>query len=166
MPEALAALPAVEPRTLDIQGILGILPHRYPMLLVDRIDSLEPGVSAEGIKSVTVNEPFMAGHFPGYPIMPGVLIVDALAQVAGIMMRTAPAPALASVSAPPADRARPGVLAAIQKMRFLRPVLPGDRLRLQARHVKTFGSVHQVKVDAWVENVLVATGELTLSGAS
>jgi 3-hydroxymyristoyl/3-hydroxydecanoyl-(acyl carrier protein) dehydratase len=96
------------------------------MLLVDRIDRLQPGVSAEGIKSVTVNEPFMAGHFPGYPIMPGVLIVDALAQVAGIMMRTAPAPALASPSAPPGDRARPGVLAAIQKMRFLRPVLPGD----------------------------------------
>jgi beta-hydroxyacyl-ACP dehydratase FabZ len=164
MPEALAALPAVAPRTLDIQGILGLLPHRYPMLLVDRIDSLEPGVSAEGIKSVTVNEPFMAGHFPGYPIMPGVLIVDALAQVAGIMMRTAPT--LASASAPPGDRVRPGVLAGIQKMRFLRPVLPGDRLRLQARHVKTFGSIHQVKVDAWVENVLVATGELTLAGGS
>jgi 3-hydroxyacyl-[acyl-carrier-protein] dehydratase len=164
VPEALAALPAVEPGTLDIQGILGILPHRYPMLLVDRIDRLQPGVTAEGVKSVTVNEPFMAGHFPGYPIMPGVLIVDALAQVAGIMMRTAPA--LAGASAPPADRARPGVLAAIQKMRFLRPVLPGDRLRLQARHVKTFGSVHQVKVDAWVEDLLVATGELTLSGGS
>ena len=80
------------------------------------------------------------------------------------MMRTAPA--LASASAPPGERARPGVLAAIQKMRFLRPVLPGDRLRLLARHVKTFGSIHQVKVDAWVEDVLVATGELTLSGGS
>jgi 3-hydroxyacyl-[acyl-carrier-protein] dehydratase len=162
VPEVLEALAETETRSLDIQGILRILPHRYPMLLVDRIDRLEPGVCADGVKCVTIDEPFLAGHFPGFPIMPGVLIVDALAQVAGIMLRTVPGNAPAADG----DRPRPGVLAGIQKMRFLRPVVPGDRLRLQARHLKTFGSVHQVKVEAWVDESLVAAGELVLASAS
>jgi 3-hydroxyacyl-[acyl-carrier-protein] dehydratase len=162
VPEVLEAPAATGTGSLDIQGILRILPHRYPMLLVDRIDRLEPGVAADGIKCVTIDEPFLAGHFPGFPIMPGVLIVDALAQVAGIMLRTAPG----NAPAPDGERPRPGVLAGIQKMRFLRPVVPGDRLRLQARHVKTFAGVHQVKVEAWVDQDLVAAGELVVASAS
>jgi beta-hydroxyacyl-ACP dehydratase FabZ len=151
-------------RPLDIETVLRLLPHRYPMLLVDRIDHVEPGRCAEGVKCVTTNEPFLVGHFPGYPIMPGVLIVDALAQVAGIMLR---APAEGDVPAPEAG-ARPegnplGVLAAIQKMRFVRQVRPGDRLCLRVRLLKTFGSTHLVVAEAFVDNALVAAGELVLA---
>jgi 3-hydroxymyristoyl/3-hydroxydecanoyl-(acyl carrier protein) dehydratase len=110
---------------------------------------------------VTVNEPYMAGHFPGYPIMPGVLIVDALAQVAGIMLRSA-APAPLSGFAPDA-KSRPGVLASIQRMRFLRQVLPGDRLSLKVRLLKSFGSLHQVAGEASVGDQVAAVGELVLA---
>jgi len=143
----------------DVSEILELLPHRYPMLLVDRVDRLDPGRSAEGVKCVTVNEPFLVGHFPGYPIMPGVLIVDALAQLAGIMLR-GPARALGT---PAGERHRPGVLAAITKMRFLHPVLPGDRLQLRVKHLKSLGSVHQVEVEAQVEGRTAAFGELVLA---
>lgn len=142
---------------LGIQEVLKLLPHRYPMLMVDRIDSLEPGVSAEGIKCVTANEPFFQGHFPEHPIMPGVLIVESMAQVAGIMLRTR-----SSAAAEPPQQARPGVLATIQRMRFRRPVLPGDQLRVRATHLKSLGTVHHVKVEALVGEELVADGELML----
>lgn len=160
-----AALPVSEaeaPTSLDIRGVLRYLPHRYPMLLVDRVEALVPGVSATGIKCVTVNEPYMVGHFPGYPIMPGVLIVDALAQVGGIMLRSAAAPA-APGAAPPGVESRPGVLASIQRMRFLRQVLPGDRLSLKVRLQKSFGSLHQVAVEASVGGAPAAVGELVLA---
>jgi len=160
---AAAAEPAADvvgAPSLDVRGVMRYLPHRYPMLLVDRIEALEPGVSAEGVKCVTANEPYMAGHFPDYPIMPGVLIVDALAQVAGIMLRSR-----AGFTIPPTPRseARPGVLAAIQRMRFFKPVLPGDRLHLRVRLLKTFGSVHQVQAEALVDGETAAAGELLLS---
>jgi 3-hydroxyacyl-[acyl-carrier-protein] dehydratase len=155
-------------RGLDIQQIMDILPHRYPMLLVDRIDQLEPGVFAEGIKCVTVNEPFFVGHFPGHPVMPGVMIVEALAQVTGIMLRTQPR--LHSVTAdegeggPPLPGAGPGFIATIQKIRFRRPVVPGDQLRLRVRHIKTLGRIHQVSAEAWVGTQLVADGEIVVGG--
>ena len=171
-------LEAVAPKreaspSLGIPEILALLPHRYPMLLVDRVDVLEPGRHAEGVKCVTANEPFLAGHFPDYPIMPGVLIVDALAQLAGIMLRSpgaggpkpAPAPYPAP-GAPPAPGARPqghGVLASIQKMRFLRPVLPGDQLQLRVTLIKSLGRVHQVKAEALVDGGVAASGELVLA---
>jgi 3-hydroxyacyl-[acyl-carrier-protein] dehydratase len=155
-------------RTLDIQQIMDILPHRYPMLLVDRIDQLEPGVFAEGIKCVTVNEPFFVGHFPGHPVMPGVMIVEALAQVTGIMLRTQPR--LHPVDSEPAPNAAPpaaeglGFLATIQKIRFRRPVVPGDQLRLRVRHIKSLGRIHQVSAEAFVGTELVADGELVVGG--
>lgn len=163
MPEtASAGLELTNPAGLELDAIMELLPHRYPMLLVDRITRLEPGVACEGLKCVTANEPYMAGHFPDYPIMPGVLIVDALAQVAGVMLRTGlrgPRPA----GADPAEKPRPGVLAAIPRMKFVRPVLPGDQLRLHTRHVKTMGHTHLVKVEGRVNGEVVASGELVLS---
>jgi 3-hydroxyacyl-[acyl-carrier-protein] dehydratase len=136
---------------LGVPEILGLLPHRYPMLFVDRIDHLEPGRYAEGVKCVTANEPFLAGHFPDYPIMPGVFIVEALAQLAGVMLRSSSAPK------------RPIPAEAIQKVRFLRPVLPGDQLQLRVTLIKSLGSVHQVKVEALVRGQAAATGELVLA---
>lgn len=158
-----ASLELTHPAGLEIEAIMEILPHRYPMLLVDRITRLEPGVSAEGVKSVTVNEPYLAGHFPDFPIMPGVLIVDALAQVAGIMLRTGVRAKreAAGQGAPPPSR--PGVLASIPRMRFHRMVLPGDQLRLHVRHVKTFGNTHSVQVEGRVNGEVVAAGELVLA---
>ena len=161
-------LEAVAPKreaspSLGIPEILALLPHRYPMLLVDRVDVLEPGRHAEGVKCVTANEPFLAGHFPDYPIMPGVLIVDALAQLAGIMLRS---PGAGGPKPAPAPGARPqghGVLASIQKMRFLRPVLPGDQLQLRVTLIKSLGRVHQVKAEALVDGGVAASGELVLA---
>ncbi|MCY1014486.1 3-hydroxyacyl-ACP dehydratase FabZ [Pyxidicoccus sp. MSG2] len=147
---------------LGIQELLKLLPHRYPMLMVDRIDSLEPGVFAEGIKCVTANEPFFQGHFPEHPIMPGVLIVESMAQVAGVMLRTRGLPEAEGAEQTPSKPARPGVMANIQRMRFRRPVVPGDQLRVRATHLKSLGTVHQVKVEARVGEELVADGELML----
>ncbi len=148
---------------LEIDDIMQLLPHRYPMLLVDRIARLEPGVAAEGVKNVTANEPYIAGHFPDYPIMPGVLIVDALAQVAGIMLRTGLQAKHAAAGERPAPPTRPGVLAAIPRMRFVRPVFPGDQLRLHTQHVKSLGGTHWVRAEGRVNGEVVATGELILS---
>jgi beta-hydroxyacyl-ACP dehydratase FabZ len=146
--------------SLDVRDVMRYLPHRYPMLLVDRVDALVPGVSAEGVKCVSINEPYMTGHFPDYPIMPGVLIVDALAQLAGVMLRS-DAPTAPADSSPSARR--PGVLASIQRMRFFRPVLPGDSLQLRVRLQKTLGNVHQVQAEARVSGETVAAGELLLA---
>jgi 3-hydroxyacyl-[acyl-carrier-protein] dehydratase len=162
VPEAAASLELTNPSGLELDAIMELLPHRYPMLLVDRITRLEPGVSCEGLKCVTANEPYMAGHFPDYPIMPGVLIVDALAQVAGIMLRTGLRGPRETAGAPE-QKPRPGVLAAIPRMKFVRPVLPGDQLRLHTRHVKTMGHTHLVKVEGRVNGEVVASGELVLA---
>lgn len=149
---------------LGVPEILGLLPHRFPMLFVDRIDHLEPGRYAEGVKCVTANEPFLAGHFPDYPIMPGVFIVEALAQLAGVMLRSSGAPrGPAPEDAPAARSGGHGVLASIQKVRFLRPVLPGDQLQLRVTLIKSLGSVHQVKVEALVGGETAANGELVLA---
>ncbi len=106
----------IELSSIDIQAIL---PHRYPFLLVDRIVELEPGVRAVGIKAVTVNEPFFVGHFPGYPVMPGVLVAESLAQVGAI-----------AVLRDRSDNAIP-FLAGLDGFRFKRQVVPGDTLRLE-----------------------------------
>jgi 3-hydroxyacyl-[acyl-carrier-protein] dehydratase len=107
-------------REIDSSEIQRILPHRYPFLLVDRIIELEPLRRAVGIKQVTVNEPFFQGHFPGYPVMPGVLIVEAMAQVGGVAVITAPE-----------NRDKLALFAGIDKVRFKRQVKPGDTLRIE-----------------------------------
>jgi 3-hydroxyacyl-[acyl-carrier-protein] dehydratase len=107
---------------LDINEIMRILPHRYPFLMVDRIIEGEHGKRCVGIKNVTVNEPFFQGHFPGHPVMPGVLIIEAMAQVAGIM---------AYLASDEAVRAKVTYFMAIDNARFRKPVSPGDQLRIE-----------------------------------
>ncbi|MCL6546874.1 MAG: 3-hydroxyacyl-ACP dehydratase FabZ [Bryobacteraceae bacterium] len=134
---------------LDIEEIRKILPHRYPMLLVDRIVELEPE-RIVGIKNVTVNEPFFVGHFPDYPVMPGVLIIEAMAQVAGVLV-------LKEIP----DRANKLVfLAGVDNAKFRRPVLPGDQLRIEMKVVKKKASVAKMQGQATVDGNVVAEVEV------
>jgi 3-hydroxyacyl-[acyl-carrier-protein] dehydratase len=133
---------------LDIEDIMRLLPHRPPFLLVDRVLELEPGKRLVAWKSVTMNEPFFPGHFPGHPVMPGVLILEALAQAAAI---------LAMKSMPPEDAAnKVTYLMGVDGARFRRPVVPGDRLELVVEITKAKGAVWKERAEARVDGELAA----------
>jgi beta-hydroxyacyl-ACP dehydratase FabZ len=134
---------------LDVNQIRQILPHRYPFLLVDRIIEMDE-THIVGIKNVTANEPFFQGHFPDFPVMPGVLIVEAMAQTAGVQV----------LSGIP-DRDRKLVfLVSVDAARFRRPVVPGDQLRIEMKVIKRKGTVAKMAGHATVEGVLVAEAEV------
>lgn len=137
---------------LDTQKIQEIIKHRYPFLLVDRVLELEEGKRAVGIKNVTANEEFFNGHFPGYPIMPGVLIVEALAQVSAIVMLTKEG-----------NEGRLGLLAGIDKCRFKRQVKPGDQLRLEVEITRVIGPIGKGKGIATVDGEIVCETELVFA---
>ena len=137
-------------KTLNLDEIQQLLPHRYPFLLVDRVISLELGKRIVGIKNVSINEPFFQGHFPGRPIMPGVLIAEAMAQVGGIL-------ALLSI---PENQGNSLFLLGIDKMRFRQPVVPGDQLRLEVESLRGGKKFWKMKAQAFVAQTLVAEGEL------
>ena len=136
---------------LDINEIMAYLPHRYPFLLVDKIVEFEEGKQITGIKNVTINEPFFQGHFPGHPIMPGVLIIEAMAQVGGL---------LAFKSEP--DKAEDKVVyfMGIDKAKFRSPVVPGDQIRLVLTVLKQRRAIWKFKGEAFVDDNLVAEAEL------
>ena len=134
---------------IDIREIQNVLPHRYPFLLVDRILELDKGTKAVGIKNVTVNEPFFMGHFPGNPIMPGVLIVEALAQLAGL---------LAFLSGIQGDAV---YFMSIEKAKFRKPVVPGDQLRLEITTLHQRVNVWKFSGNARVDEKIVAEAEFT-----
>ena len=128
---------------LDIQAIREILPHRYPMLLVDRIEELEPE-RIVGIKNVTVNEPFFMGHFPDFPVMPGVMIIEAMAQVAGVLV-------LSQIE----DRKNKLVLlASVNEAKFRKPVRPGDQLRIEMKVAKRKATIAKMFGTASVDGVV------------
>jgi 3-hydroxyacyl-[acyl-carrier-protein] dehydratase len=132
-----------------------ILPHRYPFLLVDKIVEIEPGKRAVGIKNVTANEPFFQGHFPDYPVMPGVLIVEALAQTAGI-----------AVAVTEELKRRIGLFAGIEEFKFKRQVLPGDTLQLEAEIISQKLGVVKAQVKAVVEGKTAAEGVIKFAMTS
>jgi len=134
---------------LDIQAIQKIIPHRYPFLLVDRILELEEGKRGVGIKSVSGNEPFFQGHFPGYPIMPGVLIMEALAQVGAVILLKMPEYA-----------GHVALFTGLEEVRFRRQVVPGDQLRLEVELIKLKMGVGMAQGKAYVGETLVAEGIL------
>ena len=138
---------------LDITQIQAILPHRYPFLLVDRILEYEPKKRVVGIKNVTLNEPFFAGHFPGAPVMPGVLIVEAMAQTAGVMM-------LANI---PDRESKLVFFTGIDNARFRRPVVPGDQLRLELTVLRLRPRYIRLQGEAYVDGQLVAEAEISSS---
>ena len=139
---------------MDIQGILNVLPHRFPMLLVDRVLEVEDGRRAVGLKNVSANEWFFQGHFPGQPIMPGVLIIEALAQVGAIAVLSAEA-----------NRGKLVLFAGIDGARFRRQVVPGDALRLEVELTKMRGPVGKGAARAFVGDALAAEAELTFAVA-
>ncbi len=142
----------MSPLELDLKKILSVLPHRYPFLLVDRIIELVPGKTAAGYKNVTINEPFFQGHFPGEPVMPGVLIVEALAQVGALV-----------VLSEPQNAGKLALFAGIDKFRFKKMVIPGDRLELKVILIRKRGPVGKGEAVAKVDGELVASGELTFA---
>ncbi len=135
---------------MDVTAIEAILPHRYPFLLVDRVVSIEVGKTLVAVKGVTVNEPHFAGHFPGHPVMPGVLILEALAQAGGLLVK-------ASLTEDTTDKVT--YLMAIDNARFRRPVVPGDSLELHVEVVKQKGAIWKTRGQAKVAGEVVAEAD-------
>jgi 3-hydroxyacyl-[acyl-carrier-protein] dehydratase len=132
--------------------IMDLLPHRYPFLLVDRIVEFNPPNSLTGLKNVTLNEPFFQGHFPGYPVMPGVLIIEALAQAGGILVLK---------SSSPIPENKIFLFSGIEKVRFRRPVYPGDQLNLHVTFLRRRMNLWKMQAEASVEGHVAAQGVLT-----
>ncbi len=134
---------------LDVNRIREIIPHRYPFLLIDRITYLEPGLKALGYKNVSTNEPFFQGHFPGNPIMPGVLIIEALAQLGCVSMLVKEE-----------YKNMIGLFAGIDSARFKRPVVPGDKLELSVELLKLKGPIGKFKAEAKVDGQVAVEAEI------
>jgi 3-hydroxyacyl-[acyl-carrier-protein] dehydratase len=138
----------------DITKIMELLPHRYPFLLVDRVTAVEPGASLSAIKNVTFNEPFFQGHFPGQPIMPGVLLLEAMAQATGL---------LAFSGMDDAHKSSLYLLVGIDKARFRGQVLPGDQLQLEISLKRTMRGIGMFDCQALVDGKVVAEAEMMCS---
>jgi 3-hydroxyacyl-[acyl-carrier-protein] dehydratase len=136
--------------TMDISKVLSLLPHRYPFLLVDKVVACEPGERLVAVKNITINEPQFTGHFPDKPVMPGVLIIEALAQATGL---------LAMATVPPEDK-NIYLLVGVDKARFKRPVGPGDQLELEVRLLKRRREIWVFDCAARVGDKPVATAEI------
>jgi 3-hydroxyacyl-[acyl-carrier-protein] dehydratase len=137
---------------IDIRQIMEILPHRYPLVLIDRILELEPMVRAVGYKNVTANEPVFSGHFPGNPLLPGVYMIEAMAQLGGTV-----------ILAPGEWEKRIPYLAGIDKAKFRRPVIPGDQLMMVVKMLRTRKSIGWVEASATVDGQYVCSAELMFS---
>lgn len=137
---------------MDIEAIRAHLPHRYPFLLVDRVVALEPGVSIEAYKNLSINEPYFDGHFPGNPVFPGVLLVEAMAQAAGIL-------GFKTMGKTPADGSI-YYLVGVDNLRFKRPCVPGDQVRLHAKIVSERRGIWKFEVSATVDGSTCASATI------
>lgn len=137
---------------MNIKEIMEILPHRYPFLLVDKVESVVPGESAIAYKNVSMNENFFQGHFPGEPIMPGVLIIEALAQTGAV-----------AILSLPEYKGKIALFGGVDKLRFKRQVIPGDVLKLEVNIIKRKGPIGIGNAVATVNGIVVAKGELTFA---
>jgi beta-hydroxyacyl-ACP dehydratase FabZ len=141
-------------KTFDIQKIMNLLPHRYPFIMIDRILELIPGEKVVALKNVTINEPFFQGHFPGSPIMPGVLIIEAMAQAGAV---------LAAESLPGEEHGSLIYFMGMNKVKFRKPVVPGDQIIFEVKFLKQRAKVFKMSGMAFVDEKLVAEAELMAS---
>lgn len=144
------ATTAEQQQTMDVEDIMKVLPHRYPFLLVDRILELEAGKRVVGVKNVTINEPFFQGHFPGHPIMPGVLIIEAMAQVGGMLL----------LGAVPDPQSKVVYFTSLNNVKWRRPVKPGDQLRFELDLLQVRGAMCKMHGVAKVDGEIVAEAEM------
>jgi 3-hydroxyacyl-[acyl-carrier-protein] dehydratase len=149
---ATAAAPADTGQTVDIAGILRAIPHRYPFLMIDRVEGLLPGQSAIGVKNVTVNEPFFQGHFPNHPVMPGVLIIESMAQTAAVLVVHTLGPDAAG---------RVVYFMSVEGAKFRRPVMPGDTLYIHCTKERSRGQVWKFNAIVRVNGAVVAEATYT-----
>jgi len=138
--------PPMEQRVIDIQEIMEMIPHRYPFLLIDKVSNIVPDMTAVGIKNVTVNEPFFQGHFPNRPIMPGVLIIEALAQTSAILVLETTGRKAGSVV----------YFMTVDNARFRKPIGPGDQVHLHVKKIRNRGNVWKFHGEAKVDGKLMA----------
>jgi 3-hydroxyacyl-[acyl-carrier-protein] dehydratase len=137
---------------LGVEDIARLLPHRYPFLLIDRVIAFERGKFVTAIKNVTINEPFFQGHFPGHPVMPGVLLIEAMAQAAGMLVKLS--------EETRSERPVVFYLVKVDNARFNRIVVPGDQLRLQVEHKRTVRNMSQFRCQAFVEDKVATEAEI------
>lgn len=135
---------------LDVNEIMSLLPHRYPFLLVDRVLEIDPGKKITAIKNVTINEPFFPGHFPGHPVMPGVLIVEAMAQTAAILV----------YNSAEENKGKITYFVGIDNTKFRKPVVPGDQLRFELEIIGCRRGIYTFSGKAYVDGKLVTESEL------
>ncbi len=143
----------IDPAYMDIHGIMAHLPHRYPFLMVDRVQAIEPDKWIKAYKSVSINEPFFQGHFPGLPVMPGVMIIEAMAQAGACMVLIGLGEAVRKQSV--------FLFTGIDKVKFRKPVMPGDRLELHCELIRHKMRLYKMHGTAHVDGVLAAEAELT-----
>lgn len=158
---------------LNCTEILKLIPHRYPFILIDRVEELTPGKSAIGVKNITINEPYFTGHFPTEPIVPGVLILESLAQLSAVMYCSEFIPMTdgqsnqlvideSNISIDDIS-SKVGYLVEIKNVKFKKPVKPGDKIVLRCFKKSSFGLMSQVKIDAYVEKECILEGTITVS---
>jgi 3-hydroxyacyl-[acyl-carrier-protein] dehydratase len=138
----------------DIKSIMDMLPHRYPFLLVDRVEAFEPRTSIHAYKNVTFNEPFFQGHFPGLPVMPGVLILESMAQAGGVLV-------ILTLREKESLDGKVFLFTGMDRVKFRRPVVPGDRLDLHCHNIKSKFNIWKMEAEARVGGEIVAEATLT-----
>ena len=146
----------IKPKVIERSEIEALIPHRPPFLWIDRVEELEPGVRCVAVKFVDPANPIFAGHFPAKPILPGVLLIEAVAQTAGVMM--------GSAAPQTADQRREGLalLAAVNRFKFLKPVTPGQELRVETKKLTEAGQLVYIGGTVWAGGEIVANGELSV----
>lgn len=146
----------MKPKMMERSEIEALIPHRSPFLWIDRVEELEPGVRCVAVKFVDPASPIFAGHFPAKPIFPGVLLIEAVAQTAGVMLGSA------ARQTPDKSLGEVALLAAVNRFKFLKPVMPGQELRVETRKLTEVGQLVHIGGTVWVGDEMVANGELTV----